>query len=238
MSTRAEALESLERLRAVVGNDFRDPSVRRVFDAAVETLADLPASDTVFLVELLAVNYAKARERHHEFIVCSPICLVLGRRRAREAVPILCQILVDPNADSIREDVAAILGDTGDVIGVPFLVRVLSHCEVWVRAKAALSLGRLGDPQVVPSVIPLLEDEAATVREAAVEARAALGGREACAALIRTLQVDDEPTVRAAAAEALAECEGDEATEALERAVAQEADEDVVCAARESLHQR
>lgn len=235
---RAEALASLERLRMVVGQDFRDPSVRRVFAAAVETLADLPAAETAFLVEVLESTYARARANPVEFIVCSPICLVLGRRRAREAVPILGQILVDPLADPIREDVAALLGDIGDARAVPWLVRALSSREVWVRAKAALSLGALGDPQAVPKLIELLKDEAATVREAAVEALGALDGHNACEALIRVLHTDDEPVVRAAAAQALAECEGAEVTKALERAMAEETDKEVVDAARESLQQR
>src|SRR5262249_27154253 len=136
MSTRADALASLERLRMVVGQDFRDPSVRRVFDATVETLTDLPAAENAFLVEVLETTYARAQATPVEFIVCSPICLVLGRRRAREAVPILCQILVDPLADPIREDIAALLGDIGDAKAVPCLVRALTSREVWVRAKA------------------------------------------------------------------------------------------------------
>jgi HEAT repeat protein len=235
---REHAIEALVRLRSVAGTDFRDRSAQIILRDAVEVLASLPKEDTPFLLDLLRATCAKAHEDSREILVCGAICLALGKRGDREAVPLLCQILTDPIAGAIREDIAETLGGLRNPAATPCLIQVLGDKEVWVRAKAALSLGEIGDRRAVASLIALLKDESATVREAAVEALAALGNGDACKALIETLESDEDCSVRVAAAEAIGECPGDAGTAALTKIVAYETEEDLVDAAKEALRKR
>ena len=81
------------------------------------------------------------------------------------------------------------------------LVDALSSRDWIVRMHAAKALGRIGDPEAVSVLMPLLQDKVKAVREEASGALAAIGG-VAVLALIQALQ-HDEWLVRLHAVEAL-----------------------------------
>jgi len=71
-----------------------------------------------------------------------------------------------------------------------------------VRRRAALAAGRIGDPAVVPALVPLLQDTELEVRQMSAFALGLVGDAIAVDALTSALK-DPEPVVRARAAEAL-----------------------------------
>jgi HEAT repeat protein len=71
-----------------------------------------------------------------------------------------------------------------------------------VRGHAAMALGRLGDPRVVPRLIELAKDDSDTVRMAALGALGLLGDQQAAGALIDALD-DPAPLPRVQAVESL-----------------------------------
>ncbi len=66
---------------------------------------------------------------------------------------------------------------------VPQLVTLLDHSQWMVRAESVTALGRLGDASVVPSLRPLLGDEADWLRQRTADALARIGGDAALEAL-------------------------------------------------------
>ena len=235
LDKKESAVAALSRLRQLLGRDFREPEVQRAFDEAVSALGAMAEQETPFLIDLLGKTYERARSEPAEILLCSPICLVLGKCGSREAVPLLGRIFLDPVSRPIREDLADILGKLGDKTAVPFLLEGLSDNELWVRAKSAGSLGRLGERRAVPALRFRLEDESSDVREAAALALAELKASEASPELIKHLESDEDSAVRAAAAEALGEIGAGDAVQALRRVIAGDADEDVISAASEAL---
>ncbi len=92
-----------------------------------------------------------------------------------------------------------------------------------VRARAALALGRLGDPEASSALVPLLDDPSAYVRATAAFALGILEGApspDATARLTEALR-DEEPLVRGRAAEALARLAGESASEVVGSALAE-----------------
>jgi HEAT repeat protein len=87
-----------------------------------------------------------------------------------------------------------------------------------VRAAALGILERLADPETFSDIEPLLEDEAAGVRSAAVEAATMCGGRQAVPSLLKRLK-DTSWEVRQGAAKALGTLGDTSAVDALCHAV-------------------
>ncbi len=85
---------------------------------------------------------------------------------------------------------------------VPDLVALLSDKEARIRRRAALAVGRTGDPAGVPPLITLMTDSDPEVRQMAAFALGQLGDRRASAALTGALN-DSMPIVKGSAAEAL-----------------------------------
>jgi HEAT repeat protein len=102
-------------------------------------------------------------------------------------------------ADSgLQEPLLAALADTGyncqawaamgcaamDIrAAVPRLVTLLDHPQWIVRGETVTALGRLGDASVVPSLRPLLGDQADWLRQRTADALASIGGDAALEAL-------------------------------------------------------
>lgn len=74
--------------------------------------------------------------------------------------------LNDANAQ-IRQGVAAVLGETGDVRSLPILLRLLQKdADAGVRAEAAFRLGKVGDAGVLSALAEAAErDSSSSVRE-------------------------------------------------------------------------
>jgi HEAT repeat protein len=235
MDKKEYALYKLNQFRGVVGQDFRNLNVQRVYSETIDSLISLPETETEFLVKLLKVEYDKACKGESSILICGPICLALAEYKESKAVPILGRILVDPISEPIREDVAEILGELGDPLAMPFLIQILSDKIIEIRAKAARSLGMIGDRKAVQSLMALLDDESEIVREHAISALAELKAVEASFAIIKILQNDEDAYVRAEAARALGELGVKAATETLKGITEREADNHLVDEAKKAL---
>ncbi|HVZ74463.1 MAG TPA: HEAT repeat domain-containing protein [Polyangia bacterium] len=81
---------------------------------------------------------------------------------------------------------------------------LLEDANYKVRVQAALVLGRLGDPQAVPSLIKALDDQNKTVRAIAAQALGQLGDHQSADPLRELLKREGDPFVRAQTEKALA----------------------------------
>ncbi len=94
---------------------------------------------------------------------------------------------------------------------------LLGDLDNRVRARAALAMGRLGDPSAALKLTPLLTDPSPYVRATAAFSLGILEGPlpEGAAASLTDALDDEEPRVRGRVAEALARVAGENAAEAL-----------------------
>jgi HEAT repeat protein len=145
------------------------------------------------------------------------------------SVPALGTCLADP-ALHVQEAASAILASIGDARVFRPLVDALGSRDWIVRMHAARALGRIGDPEAVSALMPLLQDKVKAVREEVSGALAAMGG-VAVVALIQALQ-HEEWLVRLHAVEALGKHKCTDAVEPLLQALFNDRDsairEDIV----------
>ena len=83
-----------------------------------------------------------------------------------------------------------------------YMVQSLVHKNEWVRMFMAEALGKIGDEQVVPHLLPLLKDDDQMVRYIVAEALGNIRSKEAIFHLEQVCQFDN-CFVRVAAEEAL-----------------------------------
>jgi HEAT repeat protein len=144
-------------------------------------------------------------------------------------VPALAGCLTDP-ALQVQEAASAILASLADGRVLVPLMQALGSRDWIVRMHAAQGLGRIGEPDAVPALMPLLQDKVKAVREEASSALAAIGVA-AMGGLIEALQHDDW-LVRLHAVEALGKLKSPDSVEPLLRALFNERDsairEDVI----------
>jgi len=145
------------------------------------------------------------------------------------SIPALGTCLADP-ALHVQEAASAILASIADTrVFAPLVAALRSHDWI-VRMHAAKALGRIGDPQAVPALMPLLQDKVKAVREEASSALAAIGSA-AVSALLLALQ-HEEWLVRLHAVEALGKLKSPDAVDPLLRTLFNDRDsairEDVV----------
>jgi HEAT repeat protein len=145
------------------------------------------------------------------------------------SVPALAACLTD-SALQVQEAASAILASLADARVLAPLMQALGSRDWIVRMHAAKGLGRIGDPEAVPVLMPLLQDKVKAVREEASSALAAIGAA-AVTGLLEALQHDDW-MVRLHAVEALGKLKSPDSVEPLLRALFNERDsairEDVV----------
>jgi cyclophilin family peptidyl-prolyl cis-trans isomerase/HEAT repeat protein len=98
--------------------------------------------------------------------------------------------------------------------------RTASSPDAWLRAKTALAVGRLRDPDAGALLPPLLIDAEPSVRRAAAFAAGVSGDTRLVPLLAKTLS-DPDAGMAASAAEALGKLGGRDATDALIAALAQ-----------------
>ncbi len=148
----------------------------------------------------------------------------IGVRGRASAIASLAPLLDDPDW-SVRQAAVEALGVVADAAAVPLLVAAVKQADqvqdqagaAAVRASAVEAFGRIGAASVGP-LLEALRDRHAKLRETAIEALGAIGGRDAEAALASML-ADDRSSVRQAAAAALARAAGPAAVPALRTAL-------------------
>jgi HEAT repeat protein len=130
---------------------------------------------------------------------------MIGRIRRPEGREVLVELMEDAR---LRGVAAAALGELGDTVATPALVRALDDRFVSVRRASAAALGKLRDPRALGSLVRRMADSHQSVRFAAAGALAGIGP-PAVGALSGALQEAD-PLVRALAVEALGKIGGAE----------------------------
>jgi HEAT repeat protein len=120
------------------------------------------------------------------------------------AVPGLLNILQQHRLGRfIRAGAVKALGEIGNPVVVPELIKALSDSETPVRYNAGIALGAIGDKLAVPGLIALLQDKDEDVRLAAIQALGQIGETHALPDLLKLLQ-DENGKVRHAAIVSLA----------------------------------
>lgn len=88
---------------------------------------------------------------------------------------------------------------------VPVFVEILQKSKKWfTRTRALYALKMLGEPDAIPAVVAVLDDDDLMVREAAAVTLGQLGGDDATAALTERLEREEDPYVRASIEASLA----------------------------------
>ncbi|MGE3408524.1 MAG: PVC-type heme-binding CxxCH protein [Pirellulales bacterium] len=119
-------------------------------------------------------------------------------RQTRQAILALLHRLADDQDLEVRAHSARLLGDLRDATAVGLLVARLNDDSPRVRMMAALSLGKLRQPDAMPAIVEMLRannNADPWLRHAGVMALAGIGDQYALAAL----QDDSLPAVRLAA---------------------------------------
>lgn len=113
--------------------------------------------------------------RHQNPGVRRKAALLLAHAPADEAIAGLLEALLD-HAPSVRQAVAATLGELGDERAVPFLARLCrKEQSPYVLTAALVALGRCGGAYVARHVQPFLEHPSRQVRVAACSALGHIG---------------------------------------------------------------
>jgi len=107
----------------------------------------------------------------------------------------------DPRLSSPEAEIAIL--EDGRKLGDGKLVAFLVDPNPEVRARAAVALGRIGDPAAAPALREALEDFDRAVRIEVIFALGQIPDRGAGEALLQILESDPDPEVRGVAAEAL-----------------------------------
>jgi HEAT repeat protein len=173
------------------------------------------------LVELIANDDAVRRNAALE---------ALGKG-GRRSVPALVRALQDPDPEVVMF-AASTLGKTRDRSAIPHLAKMLKHTDInvcqaaieslgelraastldalgellrghtWLRFAVVHTLGEIGDPRSVRTLIGLLDDD--QLRDSAVAALSKIGGLDVIGALVKQLDVSHPPAVFMLYLEALA----------------------------------
>ncbi len=111
---------------------------------------------------------------------------ILGRLELPQAIPVLIEMLKDPN-DNVRSSAIEGLGRITDQSIVDYLIKLLEQ-EDWVTLFAVESLGRLGDMKAVRPLVSLLKStKNLDVQCMAIDALSHIGGEESISGLLEAL---------------------------------------------------
>lgn len=141
-------------------------------------------------------------------------CLGLAALRTQDASRLLSQAFRDAKEDlslAWAFQALAVLGDAALAAEVP---AGLSHASSVVREAAARAAGSLGDPALIPGLLPLAEEGLPGVRDAALASLILLGHAETAAGLEADL-ASEVPATRVAALKALCKLPRDRFAEIL-----------------------
>jgi hypothetical protein len=135
---------------------------------------------------------------------------------------------VDPRTRAARLAHLGSLSGRQDDGAVAEVSRILAQdSDPVVRTRAALALGRRGDPRATPALTAALEDPHPSVRIQAVRGLRRVEGERAAEALGRVLLRDADPSVRRVAASVLASLRDAAAGSALNAAMSADSDPSV-----------
>jgi HEAT repeat protein len=115
----------------------------------------------------------------------------IGELKAKGDVEELINALNFPNDDNVRFEAASALGDIGDSRCVEPLMGSLNDTH-HKKEVAIRSLGKIGDPQALPTLIDALQDENWEIRSMAARSLGQIGDSSATEALINAMQNDTE----------------------------------------------
>jgi len=109
--------------------------------------------------------------------------------------------VADPASSNpyLVDNLCEVLGRIGDASAEPFVLRALEHPVKFVRIKALQVLGKIGTAAAVPSIAPLLradsdaDSDTDTVTHEALRALLAIGGNEACEAVLAVFDELPDP---------------------------------------------
>lgn len=104
---------------------------------------------------------------------------ILSHLKDRQALEPLMKVLEHSDPNVIQEAIVA-LGKIGDVRALPAVKRFLQS-EPWLQVAAIETIGRIGSPEVIPDLVPLLGEP--VLQNLVVEALAKIGGAQAIVAL-------------------------------------------------------
>jgi HEAT repeat protein len=136
----------------------------------------------LLLMDLRATRHVSA---------ASAFAVALGMTRNREAAPTVLELLKNYENEQVLAGYLctslALLGDNRAVDDLRLLISS-SIYKPFVLQQAAVALGRLGDREVVPQLVQLLENQSSTAGLAAIASSLALIGDQRCVdPLIETL---------------------------------------------------
>lgn len=144
---------------------------------------------------------------------------MIARENSLRAAKVLLALHEDPHP-RVRRKALEALAEVSDPVARSWVIDSgLSHRKAPGREMAARAVGWMEARGAVPHLRPLLRDEDAGVRAAAVEALGRLGAPEAADEVARRLDRDRTWRVRAEAASALARISPEEASPHLRKAL-------------------
>ena len=157
-----------------------DDNSREIFSRAVDTLIEAVQDDsTTDLVRSVAIE-------------------ALDKSRDPKAIPVLTEQLREDQLELIATAAARALRHFDDPQVIQALTEVAAnkHIDEKLREAAVQSLGDIGNPEVVDTLIPILEEDSAkpyptlgdTLRKETARALGRIGNPEAIEPLIRALQ--------------------------------------------------
>ena len=182
--TAAEALGKIGRRSArsglVLALNDPDPGVRGAAAIALGRLGD--AESGLALVELLSDPVGAVREAaalalseiepasalEAQILATIRTRDVPGRIAASRALLGLDSVSFSDNLaatlrdvdPTVRQGVAAVMGETGDVRAIPYLLSLLkTDVHAGVRSEAAFRLGKVGDQEVVADLLKVAEED-------------------------------------------------------------------------------
>jgi HEAT repeat protein len=142
--------------------------------------------------------------------------------------------LENPNSH-VRRVTADVLGHIASNRAIPLLIKNLQeHPDSWVRAMAATSLGKIGNPDTLDALLMALRDPVHGVRECAAESLGLLKNNLAIEPLIVVLE-DKHENVRSTAVLALGQLESDRTVEELIRLLRESHDNRILSKVAEAL---
>jgi len=130
-------------------------------------LGDIGSSEAVpHLVKAIADEYNIVRQWAAD---------ALGDIGDPQAIPCLFRTLTDQDEEEfVRDSAAEALANIG-VPAITQLIKVLTHKNSYVRGRAALALGKIGDPEIIPELKEKLNDKDGRVRHQAIDALGMIG---------------------------------------------------------------
>lgn len=117
--------------------------------------------------------------------------LALGEQRDARAVGALSEALKDQDAN-VRYHAIEALGKLKVTDSADALAEIAESRDFFLSFAALDALAKIGDPQIAPRIVPLLDDE--LLREPAINLLGQLGDETAVAPLIGILNIPNGPT--------------------------------------------